>query len=639
MVLRRAAPTTSEVIDLDDDQNMTLSDTGIGTPAGTRETIEVEEEDDFVRAFNLIDLTDDDGLDGPDYIREATPHFLHDSSPNVPYGYRQINSVQSFAGTLKTGECYELTDGDFLLVKQIIERPTKRQTSLRGILLRRSRRVNDMLPKKTNEVCMIMKAEINTKSQLEPGSNTKCQLSIEDCRVSRPLTAVLTKRVLICTNRPFPDHSFRGVKSYPNLETAAELGVLVCRWKHVEFYDAKDNKVKEQMLCRLNEAEGDRSKVVADVMLSRVWRKEEPRDGAKKNWKKSKLDADTIDLVSDDEDQDVIEVRHVRQNVHTYGDICAGAGGVSTGAVQAGLKLNFLLDHWRDACETLRLSFVRTGHCRHDQILHASIHEFCTGQIARRLAHRLFQVDILHISFPCQPHSAVHTIEGKDDDANIAAGYSVIPILQKCKPRIVTFEQTSGIVTHRGGYHFRALIHQLTSMGYSARWRIVNMAQYGNVQARKRLIIIAAGPGEVLPPFPSPTHGPPGSGLKPFITVEDVLAKVPRDIPLHMDAHTLKPHGFPYDPRQPLKLAITCDGGKSDVHPSGTRSFNMRELSMLQSFPATHDFYGTMTSIKKQCGNAVPSCFAKLMFEEITESLRERDREVANWKPEVIALD
>ncbi|KAI6848532.1 hypothetical protein KC323_g9587 [Hortaea werneckii] len=165
------------------------------------------------------------------------------------------------------------------------------------------------------------------------------------------------------------------------------------------------------------------------------------------------------------------------------------------------------------------------------------------------------------------------------------------------------------------------------------------MAQYGNVQARKRLIIIAAGPGEVLPPFPSPTHGPPGSGLKPFITVEDVLAKVPRDIPLHMDAHTLKPHGFPYDPRQPLKLAITCDGGKSDVHPSGTRSFNMRELSMLQSFPATHDFYGTMTSIKKQCGNAVPSCFAKLMFEEITESLRERDREVADWKPEVIALD
>lgn len=165
------------------------------------------------------------------------------------------------------------------------------------------------------------------------------------------------------------------------------------------------------------------------------------------------------------------------------------------------------------------------------------------------------------------------------------------------------------------------------------------MAQYGNVQARKRLIIIAAGPGEVLPPFPAPTHGPPGSGLKPFITVEDIMAKVPRCNPPHMVAHTPKPHGFPYDPRQPLKSAITCDGGKSDVHPSGTRSFNMRELSMLQSFPPTHDFSGTMTSIRKQCGNAVPSCFAKLMFEEITKSLSERDREVANWKPEVIALD
>jgi len=46
----------------------------------------------------------------------------------------------------------------------------------------------------------------------------------------------------------------------------------------------------------------------------------------------------------------------------------------------------------------------------------------------------------------------MHTVEGKDDDADIAVGYSNIPILQKCKPRIVTFEQTSGIVTHRGGY-------------------------------------------------------------------------------------------------------------------------------------------------------------------------------------------
>ncbi|KAI7086574.1 hypothetical protein KC356_g4901 [Hortaea werneckii] len=625
MVLRRATQQVSEVIALDDDDNVTLNDSGTRALDRPRETIELDEEDDLIRTFNLIDLTDDDdGLNGPDYIREATPQFLHDKSPSVPYGYRQVNSIQSFAGTLETGECYELTDGDFLLVKQIIERPTKREKSLRGILLRRSRRVSDMLPKKTNEVCMILKAECNTKSQL----------SIEDCLVSRPLKAVLTKRVLICTNRPFPDHSFRGVKFYPNLETAAELGVLVCRWKYVEFYNAKDCKVKEQMLSRLDEAEGDRAKVVADVMLNRLWRSQES-----KNEKKRKPDAETIDLISDDEDKDVIEVRHVRQKVYSHGDICAGAGGVSTGAVQAGLKLNFLLDHWRDACETLRLNFVRTGHCRHDQVLHASIHDFCTGQIARRLAHRLFQVDILHISFPCQPHSAVHTIEGTDDDANIAAGYSVIPILQKCKPRIVTFEQTSGIVTHRGGYHFRALIHQLTSIGYSARWRIVNMAQYGNVQARKRLIIIAAGPGEVLPPFPRPTHGPPGSGLKRFTTVEDVLAKVPRRIPPHMLAHTPKPHGFPYDPREPLKLAITCDGGKSDVHPNGTRTFNMRELSMLQSFPATHDFAGTMTSIRKQCGNAVPSCFAKLMFEEITENLSKRDKEVANWKPEVIALD
>ncbi|KAI7462775.1 hypothetical protein KC357_g8408 [Hortaea werneckii] len=669
MDLRRAAQQTSEVIVIDDDHDIDFR--GIDTRArveareatndhhedsvSTSTSIDLtedggldEEHEDSVNTFMLIDLTEDDDLDGQDYLREATPCSCRDNSPDVIYAYRQdayrqVNSVESLAGTLNIGECYELTDGDFLLVKQIIERPAKRETSLRRTLLRRDRRVYDMLPKRTNEVCMMMKA----------ASNTKNQPSIEDCLVSRPLDAVLTRRMLTCTNRPFQDRSFRGVEPHPYLETAAKLGVLVCRWKHVEFYDARDGIVQEEMLSRLNEAEGDRARVIADVMLSRMWQKEEPSVDTSKNERKRKnenkrknekrrknTDATATVLVSDnddeDNDQEVIGERHDRHKVYSYGDICAGAGGVATGAVQAGLKLNFLLDHWHDACETLKRM---PGHCHSDQILCADIHDFCTGKIGLGLADRLFRVEILHISFPCQPHSASHTIPGKDDDANIAAPYSVIPILQKCKPRIVTFEQMSGIITHGDGSHFRALIHQLTVAGYSARWRIVNLAQYGNVQARKRLIVIAAGPGEVLPPFPSPTHGPQGSGLKPFTTVEDILAKVPERDPSHMLAHSVRPHISPYNARQPLRLAITCNGGKGDVHPDGTRSFTMRELSMLQGFPPTHEFFGKMMSIRRQCGNAVPSCFAKLLFEEIKGSLSKRDGEVADWKPEIIELD
>ena len=39
---------------------------------------------------------------------------------------------------------------------------------------------------------------------------------------------------------------------------------------------------------------------------------------------------------------------------------------------------------------------------------------------------------------------------------NIATKYSAMPILQLCRPGVITLEQTLGIITHNGGYHFCA---------------------------------------------------------------------------------------------------------------------------------------------------------------------------------------
>jgi DNA (cytosine-5)-methyltransferase 1 len=309
----------------------------------------------------------------------------------------------------------------------------------------------------------------------------------------------------------------------------------------------------------------------------------------------------------------------------TFGDLCTGGGGVASGACQAGYNMNFLLDHWDVACTTLSLNFDR----RCKNILLNSIYDFCT----RDWDVEYVDVDVLHISFPCQPHSPVHTVEGRNDMDNIATGYSVIPILRKSKPRVVTFEQTSGIVTHNGGVHFRAMIHQITDAGYSLRWKICNLAEYGNVQPRKRLIIIAACPGEIPPPFPEPTHGP---GKLPFVTVQDVLDRIRNiEVPHNMRYFTRK-NVQPSDPRKPLQHCITCDG--ATPHPNGKRTFTLFELAALQGFLPTHKFFGTAMDIRKQIGNAVPSMFAKALFERITQSLQESDCKIAAYQPEVVAL-
>lgn len=309
---------------------------------------------------------------------------------------------------------------------------------------------------------------------------------------------------------------------------------------------------------------------------------------------------------------------------YTYADICAGAGGMASGAQQAGLKINFLLDNWLVACQTLNMNFPGA------EVLFLDVHKFCTSKCAWPWE----LVDILHISYPCQPHSYLNRLdidEGNNPE-NIATLFSALQLLARCKPRIATLEQTSHIVTKNDGYFFRAIILQSTSLGYSVRWRVCNLAEYRNVHARKRLIIIAACPGETLPTFPEPVNGL-RPGQEPLVTIRKVRkalkphkARMP---PVMLDSNkTSKPA---YDDNAPLKRLITCDGGASNLHPNGKRTFQPCELAALQAFLHTHRFAGTKTAIIKQIGNAVPSCFAKILFEHITASLRETDRRIATY--------
>ena len=316
-----------------------------------------------------------------------------------------------------------------------------------------------------------------------------------------------------------------------------------------------------------------------------------------------------------------------RMKVYTYADICAGAGGMASGARQAGLKVQFLLDNWDVACETLRLNFPRS------KVLLKDLHDFCAS------SHHWSweQIDVLHISYPCQPHSGLnrHDRDGGNNPANIATMFSTLPLLSRCKPRIVTFEQTSHIITKNNGDFFRSLINPLPALGYSVRWRVCNLADYENAQPRKRLIVIAACPGETLPTFPEATNGL-GPGKNEPTTVRKVLRalqphKASMPVAMHESSQMNKPR---YDDNAPLRRCITCDGGESNLHPSGKRTFELCELAALQAFLPTHQFAGTKTNIIKQIGNAVPSCFGKILFEHITKSLRESDRKLALCNPE-----
>jgi DNA (cytosine-5)-methyltransferase 1 len=157
----------------------------------------------------------------------------------------------------------------------------------------------------------------------------------------------------------------------------------------------------------------------------------------------------------------------------TYGDAFCGAGGTTRGAIMAGLRVMWGFDHWNHACSTWRVNFPQAV------CYEMSSHEFVSKVQGGRSRKPLnVKVDILHLSPPCQYFSPAHTVDCPSDEMNVASLYAVGPVIQVAKPRIVTLEQTFGIVAVRFRKYFNSLIQMFTALGFSVRWAVVPLAQW-----------------------------------------------------------------------------------------------------------------------------------------------------------------
>ncbi|KAJ9489033.1 hypothetical protein VN97_g4246 [Penicillium thymicola] len=316
------------------------------------------------------------------------------------------------------------------------------------------------------------------------------------------------------------------------------------------------------------------------------------------------------------ERRDLIDLTAV-DRAYTFGDAYCGAGGVSCGAKQAGVKLQWAVDIDRYALETYQLNFDDV------EVEHSDFFSFLTND------PRFLRVDIAHCSPPCQTWSPAHTVPCPRDDANSACVFSAGSLLRESRPRVLTMEETMGL-PQRFPVIFNRVVLDMVEFGYSVRWSVLGCDEYGVPQERKRLLVIAAGPGEVLPHYAPPTHGQPGHGLLPRATISSTIDNIPLDADDHDVEAGLARWALSHRPsfsRHSLARTITCGGGEYNYHPSGTRPYTSREMALLQTFPLDFQFTGRF--MRKQIGNAVPPLFAKAIYGEIVKSLRETDTEEA----------
>lgn len=428
------------------------------------------------RSRSIIDLTAEDYMSDRELRKYVKRLSLEEEKEKAAVLAARV-SIPSYTSDnprfkCARGKCVELSDGSFLRIKSVLQDGHGKVFVAGEQLIRQNYRGLTM-SKRRNEVVWVQKL---SNSASEPASVLH-EVPIDDVRRNRHLTF---------TNQSFPLVSSRDDEaSFSDPTQQVVLGPLFCRWLHTTIMDGRRKSV-EHILQHLGPQDADNvTRRAIDGMLNQA---RITAEQARFQWR----DVITHRGGSHSGTQRTFNVAGKAEvgefRAYTFADAFCGAGGVSRGAVDAGLNLKWGFDNNLEAIQSYAANFSRLGaDCKHQ-----SVDEFISHVI--RLADiETVRVDVLHISPPCQPFSPAHTVPSPErDEMNQAALPSVWQLVEKLKPRVVTIEETEGLFSRHIEW-FSLLINTFTSLGYSVRWKIVQCHAYGVPQTRKRLLIIAAG--------------------------------------------------------------------------------------------------------------------------------------------------
>lgn len=324
-------------------------------------------------------------------------------------------------------------------------------------------------------------------------------------------------------------------------------------------------------------------------------------------------------------------------------DLFAGAGGLSLGLLEAGLEVIAAIE-----CDAAAAATYRSLHPG-ASVLEEDINSADLSQFKG-------EIDVVAGGPPCQPFSTGGLRRGADDPRNgLPAMLTAIELL---RPRAVLLENVPGLAGPGGRDDLAQLLQRLQALGYVYEHLVLDAADYGVPQRRRRLVICATRvPGFV---FPDPTHGP--SANRAWNTVGDALdsdqvlgvanlsivtyAKRPDLRPSPYDGHLFNGGGRPLDTGRPSRTILASAGGNKThfldcrgVVPGyhahlmaggrarqgkvpGARRLTVAESALLQSFDPATPFMGSRSQQYSQIGNAVPPLLAEAVGRSLIRHLR-----------------
>lgn len=190
-------------------------------------------------------------------------------------------------------------------------------------------------------------------------------------------------------------------------------------------------------------------------------------------------------------------------------DVFAGCGGLSKGLKDSGLiKSEWAIESDFEAASAFQLnnpeSTVFVDDCNH--LLKLAMSGIETNSVDQKIPFK-GDVDFICGGPPCQGFSGMNRFSSREyslfTNSLIATFLSYVDFY---RPKVFIMENVRNFVSFKKGMVLKLTLRCITRMGYQCTFGIVQAGNFGVPQTRRRLIIMAAAPGQKLPFYPEPIH-------------------------------------------------------------------------------------------------------------------------------------